>query len=132
MTAEATIAERTYTIGELAAISGLSVHALRWYEAQGLFPRDIPRTPGGQRIFGDEAVRWLALLNRLRDSAMPVADMARYSQLVRAGEGNEADRIALMESHARYLDAQIEELIASREVIRDKIIFYRRAVASRT
>ncbi|MCI4658293.1 MerR family transcriptional regulator [Cryobacterium zhongshanensis] len=132
MTAEATIAERTYTIGELAAISGLSVHALRWYEAQGLFPRDIPRTPGGQRIFGDEAVRWLALLNRLRDSAMPVADMARYSQLVRAGEGNEADRIALMESHARSLDAQIEELIASREVIRDKITFYRQAVASRT
>ena len=132
MTAEATTAERTYTIGELAAISGLSVHALRWYEAQGLFPRDIPRTPGGQRIFGDEAVRWLALLNRLRDSAMPVADMARYSQLVRAGEGNEADRIALMESHARSLDAQIEELIASREVIRDKITFYRRAVASRT
>ena len=132
MTAEATIAERTYTIGELATISGLSVHALRWYEAQGLFPRDIPRTPGGQRIFGDEAVRWLALLNRLRDSAMPVADMARYSQLVRAGEGNEADRIALMESHARSLDAQIEELIASREVIRDKITFYRQAVASRT
>jgi len=132
MTAEATIAEHTYTIGELAAISGLSVHALRWYEAQGLFPRDIPRTPGGQRIFGDEAVRWLALLNRLRDSAMPVADMARYSQLVRAGEGNEANRIALMESHARSLDAQIEELIASREVIRDKITFYRRAVASRT
>jgi len=132
MTAEATIAEHTYTIGELAAISGLSVHALRWYEAQGLFPRDIPRTPGGQRIFGDEAVRWLALLNRLRDSAMPVADMARYSQLVRAGEGNEADRIALMESHARSLDAQIEELIASREVIRDKITFYRQAVASRT
>ena len=132
MTAEATIAEHTYTIGELAAISGLSVHALRWYEAQGLFPRDIPRTPGGQRIFGDEAVRWLALLNRLRDSAMPVADMARYSELVRAGEGNEADRIALMESHARSLDAQIEELIASREVIRDKITFYRQAVASRT
>jgi DNA-binding transcriptional MerR regulator len=132
MMAEATIAERTYTIGELAAISGLSVHTLRWYEAQGLFPRDIPRTPGGQRIFGDEAVRWLALLNRLRDSAMPVADMAEYSRLVRAGEGNEADRIALMESHARSLDAQIEELIACREVIRDKITFYRRAVASRT
>jgi DNA-binding transcriptional MerR regulator len=75
--AEATATGRAYTIGELADISGLSVHTLRWYESQGLFPRDVPRTTGGQRIFSDESVRWLALLTRLRESGMPVADMAK-------------------------------------------------------
>lgn len=50
----------------------------------------------GRRIFGDAAVRWLTLLTRLRESGMSVADMARYSDLVRAGDGNEADRLTLM------------------------------------
>lgn len=131
MAAETPTEERSYTIGELAALAGLSVHTLRWYEAQGLFPRDVPRTSGGRRVFTADAVRWLALLTRLRESGMPVADIARYADLVRAGEGNEADRIALMEAHAASLDTQIEELLACREVIRGKIASYRLALADR-
>jgi hypothetical protein len=34
-----------------------------------------------------------------------------------------------METHARSLDIQIEELVACREAIRDKIASYRRALA---
>ena len=117
-------AERLYSIGELAEVSGMSVHTLRWYESRGLFPRPIPRTSGGRRIFNQEAVRWLALLSRLRESGMPVAELAEYSRLVSAGPGNEAERIALMEAHAQSLDAQIEELIACRAVIRGKIDAY--------
>jgi DNA-binding transcriptional MerR regulator len=116
--------ERTYSIGELAEVTGMSVHTLRWYESRGLFPRPVPRTSGGRRIFNQEAVRWLALLSRLRESGMPVAELAEYSRLVSAGTGNEAERIALMEAHARSLDAQIEELIACRAVIRGKIDTY--------
>ncbi|PFG34642.1 MerR family transcriptional regulator [Sanguibacter antarcticus] len=122
--------ERTYSIGELADLAGLSVHALRWYESQGLFPRDVPRTTAGRRVFDAESVRWLALLTRLRDSGMPVAEMARYSALVRAGDGNEAERIALMQEHARSLDEQIAELEACRDVITDKIHMYQGALAS--
>ena len=33
---------RTFSIGELARLAGVSVHTLRWYEAEGLFPRDVP------------------------------------------------------------------------------------------
>jgi DNA-binding transcriptional MerR regulator len=128
MTRVETSADQTYTIGELAQRAGLSVHTLRWYESQGLFPRDVPRSSGGRRIFNEEAVRWLALLTRLRDSGMPIADMARYSHLVRDGDGNEAERIALMEDHARSLDRQIAELIACREIINDKITSYRQTL----
>lgn len=128
MASKATLNKRDYTIGEMAELSGLSVHTLRWYEAQGLFPQDIRRTPGGQRIFDTDAALWLVLLTRLRESGMPVADMARYSDLVRAGDGNESKRIELMEAHASSLDTKIEELIAYREVIRDKIAFYRQAL----
>ena len=123
--------ERTYTIGEFAAVTGMSVHTLRWYESQGLFPRAVPRTSGGRRVFNDEAVAWLALLSRLRASGMPISEVARYANLVRNGDGNEAERVALMEAHARSLDAQIEELLECRAVICGKVDSYRQALASR-
>jgi len=123
------VAERTYSIGELAEITGMSVHTLRWYESEGLFPQDVPRTAGGRRIFDDRAVGWLALLSRLRESGMPIAGLAKYSSLVREGVGNEAERIELMEGHARALDEQIEELIACRAVIRGKVDSYRKALS---
>ncbi|WP_430867934.1 MerR family transcriptional regulator [Demequina aurantiaca] len=126
--AEQTV-QRTYSIGELADIAGISVHTLRWYESQGLFPQDIPRTTGGQRVFGPESVGWMTLLRRFRESGMPVAVMARYSDLVRAGAGNEAERIELMEAHARALDAQIEELLVCRDVINGKVRAYREHLA---
>ncbi|GAA5229984.1 MerR family transcriptional regulator [Arthrobacter cryoconiti] len=131
MANNAALSKRDNTIGEMADLSGLSVHTLRWYEAQGLFPRDIRRTPGGQRIFDTDAALWLMLLTRLRESGMPVADMAKYSDLVRAGDGNESERIELMEAHASSLDTKIEELIAYRQVIRDKIVFYRQALVEK-
>lgn len=131
MTITEDAAEVTYSIGELAELSGMSVHTLRWYESQGLFPRAVPRSSGGRRIFNDEAVRWLALLSRLRESGMPVAQIAEYSRLVGEGAGNEAERIALMEAHARSLDAQIDELVACRAVILGKVDNYRASLLAR-
>lgn len=48
--------DQDYSIGELADITGLSVHTLRWYESRGLFPRNVPRTSGSRRTYGPETV----------------------------------------------------------------------------
>jgi DNA-binding transcriptional MerR regulator len=40
----------TMKIGELARLSGRSVHTIRWYEAQGLMP-GAAREAGGRRVF---------------------------------------------------------------------------------
>ncbi|WP_438854471.1 MerR family transcriptional regulator [Agromyces sp. M3QZ16-3] len=131
MSIGATTAERTYTIGELADRSGMTVHTLRWYESQGLFPADVPRTSTGRRVYGEDAVRWLRLLARLRESGMPVSEIRKYSDLVRAGDGNEGQRLDLMEQHVHSLDEQIAQMVAAREVIRAKILDYRRMLAER-
>ena len=131
MTLSAMETRRTYSIGELAELTNLSVHTLRWYETQGLFPRPVPRTSGGRRAYDHATIGWLSLLTRLRESGMPVAEMAKYAELVRAGAGNEHERIALMEAHAQALDAQIRELIACRGVIDHKIDLYRTALRER-
>ena len=52
---------RTFSIGELARLAGVSVHTLRWYEAEGLFPRDVPRTSGGRRVYAHDSVSYTHL-----------------------------------------------------------------------
>ncbi|WP_053097544.1 MerR family transcriptional regulator [Microbacterium sp. CGR1] len=122
---------RTFSIGELARLAGVSVHTLRWYEAEGLFPRDVPRTSGGRRVYAHDSLAWLALLARLRESGAPIAMLREYAALVRAGSGNEAERLALLRAHERSLDAQIETLIACRQVVSAKAGAYQEALLAR-
>jgi len=44
-----------FHIGELAARTGRTVHAIRWYETQGLVP-GVARDEGGRRLYGEPHV----------------------------------------------------------------------------
>lgn len=118
------IEEGTFTIGEVAQAVGLSVHALRFYERERLFVGPIHRTAGGQRRYAAVDVDWLRICTRLRDSGMPVRDLAQFAQLVRQGPGNEAQRLALLDAHRVRVDAQIEALQQAREIIAWKTDIY--------
>lgn len=120
------------SIGQVAEKTGLSVHALRFFEREGLFLRPIRRSAGGQRVYDPADVSWLLLCNRFRESGMPIAAMKRFAELVRAGSGNEPERLALLEEHERTVQAKIAELTASLEIIHDKVMTYRRHVEEGT
>ncbi|MFN4071160.1 MAG: MerR family DNA-binding transcriptional regulator [Thermus caldifontis] len=47
-----------YRIGELARQTGVSPHALRFYERRGLV-HPLARSEGGYRLYGEEAIRRL-------------------------------------------------------------------------
>ncbi|MQY09851.1 MerR family transcriptional regulator [Actinomadura macrotermitis] len=112
------------SIGQVAEAAGVSVHALRFFEREGLFLRPIPRTGGGRRVYGAADVEWLLLCNRFRESGMPLATMRRFAGLVRSGPGNEPERLALLREHERAVQDKIAELTASLEVIRHKVAVY--------
>lgn len=71
------------SIGAVAAATGMSVHALRFFEREGVFLREIPRTGGGQRVYAQADVDWLVLCNRLRASGMPIATIGKFAELAR-------------------------------------------------
>lgn len=120
------------SIGDIAEATGLSVHALRFFEREGLFLRPIPRTAGGQRIFDAADLEWLMLCNRLRESGMPIAIVKRFAELVRSGPGNEPERLALLEEHEKAVQNKIAELAASLEIIHGKVVTYRKHVQEGT
>ena len=61
--------QRTYSIGEAARLSGISVRKLRFYSDQGLLP-PAGRTASGYRVFTDAELVRLDLIRCLRDAGL--------------------------------------------------------------
>lgn len=117
------------SIGEVAQRSGLSVHALRFYEKEGLFANPVRRTASGRRIYHEEDLEWLASCTKLRSSGMSLAAIRRYVELARQGAGNEHERLALLRDHEKQVEAQVRELQECLDLIRYKVGIYAEHVA---
>lgn len=112
-----------YTISEVVAFTGLTAHTLRWYERIGLMSH-IDRSHTGQRRYSNRDLDWLDFVGKLRLTGMPVADMVRYAELVREGEGTYPDRRELLEATRRDVLTRIAELQDTLAVLDRKISFY--------
>jgi DNA-binding transcriptional MerR regulator len=115
---------RELTIAETAREVGVSAHTLRYYERAGLL-KPIERNGSGHRRFSPDDVAWLVTLTRLRATGMPIRMIREYAELVHAGEGNEAERLALLEAHRDQVRAQMREIEGHLELIDWKIRHYR-------
>jgi DNA-binding transcriptional MerR regulator len=120
---------RGLTIAEVAALSGLSAHTLRYYERIALLD-PVARVHGGQRRYDADDLAWLALLQRLRATGMPIRHMQRYAELRRQGDGTIAARRALLEEHRDEVLERISELQRDLAAVTDKIIHYQRLETS--
>jgi DNA-binding transcriptional MerR regulator len=114
----------TLTIADAARASGLSAHTLRYYERAGLLD-PVDRNGGGHRRYTDADLGLIRFLTKLRATGMPIREVRRYAELLKAGEGNERDRLALLEAHRDTVLHQLEETARNLELIDWKINLYR-------
>jgi DNA-binding transcriptional MerR regulator len=117
------------TIAEAAAEAGVSVHTLRYYERAGLLT-PIERNGSGHRRFSPEDLEWIVVCTRLRATGMPIRRIRQYADLVRAGDGNEADRLALLEAHREEVRERLREVRRHLELIDYKIDLYTERLAA--
>ena len=111
------------TVGEAAEMVGLTVHTLRWYEQEGLV-EPIERDSAGRRRYCEDDIGWLRLLIRLRSTGMPVREMRRYAEMVRAGDDTVADRLQLFVEHRERVLTRIDELQQDLAMLDIKIALY--------
>ena len=71
----------TLSIGLVAARAGCTVPTIRYYEEIGLLPI-APRTEGGRRHYGDEAVRRLTFIRRCRDFGFSIEHVRELVNLI--------------------------------------------------
>jgi DNA-binding transcriptional MerR regulator len=112
------------TIGQVAEQTGLSVHALRYYEREGLLAEPVRRGRNGHRLYSHDDVEWLNLCTRFRAAGMPLSTIRRYADLVRQGPGKEADRLALLRQHQDEVASQIRALTECLDTITYKVKVY--------
>jgi DNA-binding transcriptional MerR regulator len=115
-------------IREVSERTGLSVDTLRWYERQGLLP-DVGRGADGRRRYSRIAIGFVELVQVLRRTGMPVAQVRRF---VQAGWGeleHHAARVVLLEQHAAAIEEQLGQLRADHATVQDEITHYRDLIA---
>ena len=113
-----------YSIAEVAARTDLTAHTLRYYERDHLLLGPVARDAGGRRAYTDSDIRWIVMLTRLRSTGMPIRDVRRYADLVRAGEGNEEERLALLTAHRQRVLTQLAEVTDHLGAIEGKLAIY--------
>jgi DNA-binding transcriptional MerR regulator len=117
------------SIGQVSARTGLSVHALRFYEREGVLIGPVTRKANGRRVYSEDDVAWLADCVRLRSSGMPLAEIRRYAALVRHGAGTEEGRLAILRQHQDRLNAQMLGLRDCLDLVTYKIGVYEKLLA---
>ncbi|MFJ2029549.1 MerR family transcriptional regulator [Streptosporangium sp. NPDC087985] len=115
---------QSLSIGQVAERTGLSVHALRFYEREGILANPVRRGPGGRRFYSEDDVEWLRLCIILRASGMPLPAIRQYTELVRQGSGTEEERLTLLRRHRENVIAQIDKLTHCLDLITFKVGVY--------
>src|SRR4051812_14521203 len=112
------------TIAEAATRTGLTAHTLRYYERDGLMLGSVDRAVSGHRRYSDQDLTWIQMITRLRSTGMPIRDVRRYADLVRAGDGNESERLELLMLHRERVEAQLAQITSHLRAIDHKIGIY--------
>lgn len=118
------MSETTFNIGRVARLTGLSVHALRHYEREGILVDPVRRGPGGHRVYTEQDLEWLRLCLVLRASGMPLSAIREYTELHRQGDGTEAARLALLRQHRQHVLTQFDRLNECLDLITYKVGIY--------
>jgi DNA-binding transcriptional MerR regulator len=114
------------TISEVAEITGLSTHTLRYYERAGLMLNSVGRASSSHRRYTEEDLAWVVFLTKLRSTSMPIARVREYVELVRRGDETTRERLELLRRHRITVAAQLDEITRSLAVIDTKIAIYTR------
>lgn len=118
------------SMGEASRLTGLPVETLRYYDRAGLLG-DLPRTGGNHRVFDELTLGLLDVVVRLRRTGMPIEDVRRFAELVRAGDDDRPTRIALLQAHRARVQERLDLLVADLAVVDWKIAAYTAAEAGR-
>jgi MerR family copper efflux transcriptional regulator len=120
------------TVGELARRTGLSIKAIRQYEALGLI-YSAGRSEAGYRLFDDSAPWCAQVIQRLRSLGLTIKEIDQLGRayLSRPNEPIGPQLAALLDGADQRIDDRIAELEALRERIRDYRAQHTAALAGR-
>ena len=108
---------------EVAQITGLSEHTLRFYEKQQLI-LNIKRDSNNYRLYSDFDIQWIQFLTKVKSTNMPLKDIQKYAELMAKGNSTLAEREEMLLKHKQRIAEQISTLSDILIQIDNKILSY--------
>lgn len=110
--------EQLLTVAEVGRLTGLTRKALRLYEELGLV-EPAGRTDAGYRLYDDEALRRIELVNRAKVLGLSLAEAEEFIHVAEGCCGeNHPDLAKLVEGKLAETEQRIEELRTLGETLR--------------
>ena len=121
----------TYSISEVAKELNLTVYTLRYYDKEGLMPF-VERTPSGTRLFKESDIDALKVIECLKSTGMPIKEIKNFIDWCSDGDSTLQQRYDLFMERKATVEAQLEELKKTMEVIKHKCNYYKTALDAGT
>lgn len=112
-----------YTVKQVAAILGVSVHTVRYYDDKGLIP-GTKRNSANQRMFDNDELEWLFVSITLRNTGLSLAEIKRYITLYQQGDGTLKERYQIMQAQRERTLQEMEDLKLRLAVLDKKMEHY--------
>ncbi len=114
-----------FNIKEVAKLTGLSEHTLRYYEKQQLI-KNISRDKNGYRIYSDFDIEWIHFLVKVKNTGMPLNELQKYSELMAQGNQTLPEREKMLLQHRERVENEISGLQITLTKIDEKLDRYHR------
>ncbi|MDP4097962.1 MerR family transcriptional regulator [Paenibacillus sp. P96] len=122
---------KTYSISEVAKELNLTPYALRYYDREGLMPF-VERTSSGIRLFKESDIAALKVIECLKSTGMPIKEIKNFIDWCSEGDATLQQRYDMFMERKAIVEAQMEELKKTMEVIEHKCFYYKTAVEAGT
>ena len=114
-----------YSISQVCERTGFSADTLRFYEKAGLLPGVMRR--GGRRVYSESNLLVVKLIDCLKKTGMPIAEIAEFMHLTTKGDKTVKKRLAMMRRRETAAKAQLSAIQASLAHIEFKVWYYETA-----
>lgn len=115
-------------IGEFSELTGLPVSTLHFYERKGLISPG--RNTSGHRDYDESDLAWIAFIERLKETGMPLAQIKRYADLRAKGDSTLEERMDMLVGHRESVIDAISRWQDNPDHLDNKIEYYDRKIKS--
>lgn len=115
-----------YTVGEMAKQLDVAPSTLRYYDKEGLLPF-VERSGGGMRMFKDDDLRWLRIIECLKKTGMPIKDIKHFIDCCMIGDSKIDERLSIIEAQQNSVIKQMSELQQMLDMLNYKCWYYETA-----
>ena len=113
----------SYSIKEVSQKLNISAYALRYYEREGLLPF-VKRDDNGRRIYTNDDLGWIQLVNCMRTMGMSIAYIKNYVKLCVKGDETKAERRNIIQDQKDLIQNEIKKYTELLELVNLKLDYY--------